>query len=117
MRILLLEDHDRLARAIVDALKEFGFGIDAFGTAEDGIGATKSLDYDAIIVDLGLPDRDGLDVVSEIRSRSPTTPILVLTARESVDDRVAGLDRGADDYLTKPFAMKELAARLRALLR
>jgi DNA-binding response OmpR family regulator len=117
MRILLLEDHDRLARTIVEGLGEFGFGVDSFATAEDGIGATKSLDYDAIILDLGLPDRDGLDVISDLRGRNIASPILILTAREGVDDRVAGLDRGGDDYLLKPFAMKELAARLRALLR
>ena len=117
MRILLLEDHDGLARSIVEGLNEFGFGVDAFATAEDGIGATKSLEYDAIIVDLGLPDRDGLDVISELLGHRVASPILVLTARGGVDDRVAGLDRGADDYLVKPISMKELAARLRALLR
>jgi len=117
MRILLLEDHDRLARSIVDGLSEFGCGVDAFATAEDGIGATRSLEYDAIIVDLGLPDRDGLDVISELRAHKVASPILVLTARGGVNDRVAGLDRGADDYLVKPISMKELAARLRALLR
>ncbi len=117
MRILLLEDQDRLARTIVEELREFGFGVDAFGTAADGLNATKSLEYDAIILDLGLPDRDGLDVISELRQRNVGLPILILTARDGVDDRVAGLDRGGDDYLPKPFAMKELAARLRALLR
>src|SRR5438105_5103130 len=117
MRILLLEDHDRLARTIVEGLGEFGFGVDSFGTAEDGMGATKSVDYDAIILDLGLPDHDGLDVISNLRERNVASPILILTARDGVDNRVAGLDRGGDDYLLKPFAMKELAARLRALLR
>src|SRR5437899_11820370 len=117
MRILPLEDHDRLAQTIVDGLSEFGFGVDAVATAEDGIGATRSLEYDAIILDLGLPDRDGLEVISELRGRNVGSPILILTARDGVDDRVAGLDRGGDDYLLKPFAMKELAARLRAVLR
>jgi DNA-binding response OmpR family regulator len=117
MRILLLEDHERLAHTIVQGLSEVGFGVDAFGTAEDGIGATRSLDYDAIILDLGLPDRDGLDVIKELRRRNVASPILILTARDGIDDRVAGLDHGGDDYLLKPFAMKELAARLRALLR
>jgi DNA-binding response OmpR family regulator len=117
MRILLLEDHERLARSIVEGLGQFGFGVDAFATAEGGIGATASLEYDAIILDLGLPDRDGLDVIDELRGRNMVSPILILTARDRVDDRVAGLDRGGDDYLAKPFAMKELAARLRALLR
>jgi DNA-binding response OmpR family regulator len=117
MRILLLEDHDRLAQTIVEGLDEFGFGVDAFATAEGGVGAVRRLEYDAIILDLGLPDCDGLDVISELRQRNVALPILILTARDSVDARVAGLDRGGDDYLMKPFAMKELAARLRALLR
>jgi DNA-binding response OmpR family regulator len=117
MRILLLEDHERLARTIMDGLGELGFGVDIFGTAEDGLGATKSVEYDAIILDLGLPDRDGLDLITELRQSNVSSPILILTARDTIDDRVAGLDRGADDYVPKPFAMKELAARLRALLR
>ena len=117
MRVLLVEDHDRLAQTIVDGLSAFGFGVDAFVTAEDGLGAARTCTYDAIILDLGLPDRDGLDVITELRARSVTSPILILTARDGIDDRVAGLDRGGDDYLLKPFAMKELAARLRALLR
>jgi DNA-binding response OmpR family regulator len=117
MRILLVEDHDRLAQSIVKGLDEFGFRVDAFGNAEDGIGATRSAEYHALILDLGLPDRDGLEVIGELRQRNIELPILILTARDGVDDRVAGLDRGADDYLMKPFAMKELAARLRALLR
>src|SRR6267142_863325 len=117
MRILLLEDHDRLARTIVDGLNEQGFGVDAFATAQDGIGACKSLEYDAIILDLGLPDRDGLDAIEDLRQHKTGMPILILTARDGIDNRVAGLDRGGDDYVLKPFAMKELAARLRALLR
>jgi DNA-binding response OmpR family regulator len=117
MRIVLVEDHDRLAHAIVKGLDEFGFRVDSFATAEDGISATRSTEYDALILDLGLPDRDGLEVIGELRHRNIELPILILTARYGVDDRVAGLDRGADDYLMKPFAMKELAARLRALLR
>jgi DNA-binding response OmpR family regulator len=117
MRILLLEDHRRLSQSIVEGLCKFGFGVDSFFTAEDGVGAIKSLAYDAIILDLGLPDRDGLDLITELRRGSVSLPILILTARDTVDDRVTGLDRGADDYLAKPFAMTELAARLRALLR
>lgn len=117
MRILLVEDHKRLADTIVEGLSGFGFGVDAFGAAEDGLTAKKSVDYDAIVLDLGLPDRDGMDVLTELRRADGVTPVLILTARDGIDDRVAGLDRGADDYLLKPFAMKELAARLRALLR
>lgn len=117
MRILLFEDHSRLANSIIKGLAGLGFGVDAFPTAGDGLNAFKSITYDAIILDLGLPDRDGLDVLRELRERNASAPILILTARDGIDDRVGGLDAGADDYVVKPFAMKELAARLRALLR
>lgn len=117
MRILLFEDHTRLANSIVKGLAGLGFGVDAFATAGDGLNAFKSIAYDAIILDLGLPDRDGLEVVRDLRENSASAPILILTARDGIDDRVNGLDAGADDYVVKPFAMKELAARLRALLR
>jgi len=117
MQILLFEDHDRLARSIVKGLADFGFGVDSFATAADGVGAMKTMAYDGIVLDLGLPDRDGIDVLRELRGQDNSTPILILTARDGVDDRVACLDAGADDYVLKPFAMKELAARLRALLR
>ncbi len=117
MRILLIEDHQRLAHSIVEGLSGFGFGVDSFATAEEGLAATKSISYDAIVLDLGLPDRDGLDLIQELRAVASWMPILILTARDGIDDRVEGLDRGADDYLLKPFAMKELAARLRAVLR
>ncbi len=117
MRILLIEDHLRLGQTVIEGLSAHGFGVDRFTTAEDGLAATRTMAYDALIVDLGLPDRDGLELISELRAAGNATPILILTARDEVDDRVTGLDRGADDYLTKPFAVKELAARLRALLR
>jgi DNA-binding response OmpR family regulator len=117
MRVLLIEDHQRLAQTIVDGLAGFGFGVDLFATGEDGLAATKGVAYDAIVLDLGLPDGDGLGIIPDLREATDNIPILILTARDGVDDRVAGLDRGADDYVLKPFAMKELAARLRALLR
>jgi DNA-binding response OmpR family regulator len=117
MHILLFEDHDRLAASIVRGLGDFGFGVDSFTSAADGLSASKTVAYDGIVLDLGLPDRDGMDVLRELRGQDTHTPILILTARDGLDDRVAGLDAGADDYMLKPFAMKELAARLRALLR
>ena len=117
MRILLFEDHGRLASSIIKGLAGHGFGVDAFPTADDGLNASKSITYDAIILDLGLPDRDGLDVLRELRESNSFIPILILTARDGIDDRVSGLDGGADDYVVKPFSVKELAARLRALLR
>src|SRR3984893_11963888 len=116
MRVLIIEDHQRLAKLIVEGLASFGIGADTFPNAEDGLAASKSISYDALVLDLGLPDRDGLDVIQELRGKQIQTPILILTARGGIDDRVEGLDRAADDYLLKPFAMKELAARLRALL-
>jgi len=103
--------------AIAKGLSDFGFGVDFFASAADGLSAMKAVAYAGIILDLGLPDRDGIDVLRELRGRDNRTPILILTARDGVDDRVACLDAGADDYVLKPFAMKELAARLRALLR
>ena len=117
MRILLVEDHCRLAESITKGLARHGFGVDSFPTAVAALNATKVVAYDAVVLDLGLPDRDGLDVLDELRRDKATLPVLILTARDRVDDRVAGLDAGADDYVVKPFAMTELAARLRALLR
>jgi DNA-binding response OmpR family regulator len=117
MRVLLVEDHSRLAQSIIEGLAGFGLHVDLFATAGDGLAAAKIMSYDAMILDLGLPDRDGFEVIHELRTEGKRIPILVLTARDGIDDRVEGLDRGADDYLLKPFAMKELAARLRALLR
>jgi DNA-binding response OmpR family regulator len=117
MRILLIEDHQRLAELIGQGLGGFGFAVDTFATCEDGAAATRALDYEAIVLDLSLPDRDGLDFLRDLRAQGDPTPVLILTARDGVDNRVAGLDCGADDYVLKPVAMKELAARLRALLR
>jgi DNA-binding response OmpR family regulator len=117
MRILLIEDSRRLAQSLAKGLSREGFDLDTFATAQDGVNAFSSLQYDAVVLDLGLPDRDGLDVLSDLRSTRTQVPILILTARDSVKSRVMGLDAGADDYLVKPFAMSELAARMRALLR
>src|SRR5271169_3096958 len=117
MRILLIEDHSQLADSIITGLAGLGFGVDAFGTAGDGLKAFKSIAYDAIILDLGLPDRDGLDLLGELRQSNSSAPILILTARDGIEARVTGLHAGADDYVVKPFAMTELGARLRALLR
>ncbi len=116
-RILLIEDNASLAEFIGKGLKAAGFGVDGFGTAEEGASAAESLAYDAIVLDLGLPDRDGIDLLRDLRRRGRRVPVLILTARDDIDDRVRGLDAGADDYVVKPFAMKELSARLRALLR
>ena len=117
MRILLVEDHCRLAELISKGLAGHGFGVDLFPTATAALNATQVIAYDAIVLDLGLPDRDGLEVLAELRQSKAAMPILILTARDQIDDRVVGLDAGADDYVVKPVAMPELAARLRALLR
>lgn len=117
MRILLLEHHKRLTDKVVDGLFEFGFGVDAFTDEADGLTAMKAVNYDAIVFSLELPGRKGVEVLSTLRRSDSVTPLLVLSACPAVDDRVAALDHGADDYLLKPFAMQELAARLRALLR
>src|ERR1700730_475258 len=95
MRVLLIEDHRRLAEAIAEGLDREGFGVDVFGTAGDGEAAAQTLSYDAIILDLGLPDRDGLCLLRSLRVAGNQTPILILTARDAVDARVSGLDAGA----------------------
>lgn len=117
MRILLVEDNDRLAALVAKGLKASGFVVDSFATAADGEAALASIEYEVAILDLGLPDGDGLDLLKSLRQRGSSLPVLVLTARDGVEDRVRGLNAGADDYVLKPFAMEELAARIRALLR
>src|SRR5947209_8537374 len=117
MRILLVEDEKKLAGFIRRALKEDGQAVDLCHDGETGMQRAFSEAYDAIILDLMLPGRGGLEILEELRKKSRNTPVLILTARDSLQDRVTGLDRGADDYLTKPFALDELRARVRALLR
>ena len=117
MRLLLIEDNPRLIESARTGLEKEGFTVDAFLTLEDGDAAVLSVKYDSVILDLGLPDGDGLEILQGMRNRSDATPVLILTARDGVDDRVRGLNSGADDYLLKPFAMEELVARIRALLR
>ena len=117
MRILVAEDDASLRRYVRGALEDRGFNIDEAACLDDAIGHVKGVPYDAVVLDLGLPDGDGLSLIETIRRTRGGLPILVLTARDSIKDRVRGLDRGADDYLVKPFATEELIARLRALLR
>jgi DNA-binding response OmpR family regulator len=116
-RILVVEDDRDIAGLVGRELRALGHTVDMIGLAEDALDAARATDYALMIVDLGLPDRDGLDLVREMRRRSIAAPILMLTARRKVEDRVSGLASGADDYLVKPFAVPELRARVAALLR
>jgi DNA-binding response OmpR family regulator len=115
--LLLVEDELKLLTQLCRGLSEEGFAVMSASSAESADHAVASGKFDAIVLDRRLPGRDGLDFVRELRAAGDSTPVLMLTARDSLDDRVTGLDSGADDYLTKPFAFPELVARLRALLR
>jgi DNA-binding response OmpR family regulator len=117
LRLLIIEDEDRLSGIMKSKLGEVGFTVDIAGSAADASAALELINYDAAVLDLGLPDGDGLAVLAATRQAGKALPILILTARDAVEDRVAGLNAGADDYLTKPFAMAELIARIKALLR
>lgn len=117
MRVLLTEDNVRLAGFLAAGLRASGFTVDTVGSAGDAETSIRAVDYDAVVLDLGLPDYDGLALLGELRARGNSVPVLVLTARDQVDDRVKGLNGGADDYMLKPFALDELVARLRALMR
>jgi len=117
MRILVVEDEHRLAAVLKQGLTEQGYAVDLAHDGEEGLGLAELEPYDLLILDVMLPGLDGLAVCRQLRARGRHMPVLLLTARDAVDDRVTGLDSGADDYLTKPFAFRELLARARALLR
>ena len=117
MRVLVVEDEAPMADVLRRGLEEEGLAVDVASTAKDGAWFARENEYDAIVLDLVLPDGTGLDVLSGLRTAGRWAPVLFLTARDAVEDRVRGLDLGADDYLTKPFAFEELLARLRALMR
>jgi two-component system OmpR family response regulator len=117
MRLLVVEDEAKMASLLERALAEEGHAVDVAGRGEDALWMARAAAYDAILLDLMLPGQDGFSVCRELRAQEIWTPVLLLTARDAVDDRVYGLDAGADDYLVKPFAFAELLARLRALKR
>jgi len=117
MRILVVEDDQKIASFIVNGLKQSGFAVDHCADGEEAAIRAQTISYDAIIVDLMLPKLDGLSLVQQLRARGARIPVLILSAKASVDDRVKGLQAGGDDYLTKPFAFSELLARVQALIR
>ncbi|MCG3211654.1 MAG: Transcriptional activator protein CopR [Anaerolineae bacterium] len=117
MRILVVEDEERIARFVKTGLEEESYTVDVVGDGPAALDWVASASYDLVLLDVMLPGLNGFEVTKILRSRGVTTPILMLTARDEIDDRVRGLDAGADDYLPKPFAFKELLARIRALVR
>jgi len=117
MRILVVEDDKKIASFVVNGLKQSGYGVDHCSDGEDALILAETTTYDAAVVDLMLPKLDGLSLVQRLRNKGVRVPILILSAKASVDDRVKGLQAGGDDYLTKPFAFSELLARIQALIR
>ncbi len=117
MRLLLVEDEKRMAEALAEILRKENYTVDVFNDGEEGLYAVTSEVYDIIILDVMLPNMSGFEIAKKARANNIKTPILMLTAKGEIDDKVEGLDSGADDYLTKPFVTKELLARIRALLR
>ncbi len=117
MRVLVVEDERKVASFIRQGLGEEGYAVDVASNGEEGLAMARDGVHDLIILDIGLPKMNGLQVLQELRRRKVTTPVLLLTVRATIEDKVLGLDAGADDYLTKPFAFQELVARVRALLR
>jgi len=117
MRLLLVEDDLKIASFILTGLKEAGFAIDHATDGEDGLHMALIIPYDAAIIDIMLPKLDGLTLISKLRNQGNNTPVIILSAKRSVDDRVIGLQKGGDDYLTKPFSLPELLARVQALIR
>jgi two-component system, OmpR family, copper resistance phosphate regulon response regulator CusR len=117
MRLLVVEDYRPLQQSLTKGLREAGFAVDTTGDGQEGLWYATGNDYDVIILDLMLPGMNGLDILRKIRTQGRKSHVLILTAKDTVPDRVAGLDLGADDYLVKPFAFEELLARVRALLR
>jgi DNA-binding response OmpR family regulator len=117
MRVLIVEDEQKVASFIRKGLQQEGYAVDVVGDGEEGAYQTENFDYDVVILDLMLPKLPGLEVLKKIRARDLNLPVLILTAKGAVEDKVTGLDSGASDYLVKPFAFAELSARMRALLR
>ncbi len=117
MRILLVEDHQAIREMIADHLRERGFAVDAFDRGERALAGARIAPVDAVVLDLGLPDMDGMQLLSALRALQPQVPAVIVTARDGMEERLLGLNSGADDYIVKPFNLLELEARLRAVLR
>jgi len=117
MRVLVIEDDRKVASFIQTGLEQEGYAVDVLNDGNTAGEQASTIDYDVVVLDLMLPGRSGFQVLRDIRARRATSPVLILTARDAVEERIAGLDAGADDYMAKPFALAELSARLRALLR
>ncbi len=117
MRVLLIEDDQMISEAVRTALEQDGYAVECIGDGASAAAALATSSFDIVLLDLGLPKRSGLEVLREARRRGTTTPVIIITARDDVQSRVAGLDSGADDYLVKPFDLDELAARMRSVLR
>ncbi len=117
MRLLVIEDYRPLQQSLVKGLREAGFAVDTTGDGQEGLWYALSNDYDVIILDLMLPGIDGLEILKELRSKGRQSHVLILTAKDTLQDRITGLDQGGDDYLVKPFEFRELLARVRALVR
>ena len=117
MRVLVIEDDKKIASFVVMGLKQAGFAVDHASNGEDGFNLALHESYDAAVIDIMLPELDGLSLIEELRRQKVNTPVIILSAKRSVDDRVKGLQTGSDDYLTKPFSFSELLARVQALIR
>jgi two-component system response regulator QseB len=117
MRVLVVEDDRMIAKGLHTALKQDGYAVDGVSDGRSAAAALRSSRFDVVLLDLGLPERDGLEVLRELRSRGDATPVIILTARDDVQSRIQGLDAGADDYIVKPFDLDEVAARMRSVLR
>ena len=117
MRVLLIEDDQMIGESVAESLKDSGYAVDWVKDGDSGLNAISCQQYDLLLLDLGLPRKDGITVLRSIRQQQYPLPVIVLTARDALEDRIAGLDAGADDYLVKPFALGELNARMRAVLR
>jgi two-component system response regulator QseB len=117
MRVLVVEDDRMIAKGLHTALKQDGYAVDGVSDGASAAAALRSSPFDLVLLDLGLPERDGLEVLRELRARGDATPVIILTARDDVQNRIQGLDAGADDYIIKPFDLDEVAARMRSVLR